>query len=197
MYIDFKQTKNSKNPFFNPALQDPSYNLNQFSKYQYSIQVDDDNVVQHKKLLKRNHYLVLHVYPESMARSNTYRQEFFRANANKEDKYRCRYCGRRLKRKQVEVDHIYPVRKAKTKAGQRYLLRRGMDSVNDPKNLCAACHSCNRRKSNKGGIWLLKAKLGQYKWWYWITRRIVLVVASFGFIYALFLFLYMIFGLYW
>ena len=49
-----------------------------------------------------------------------------------------------------------------------------MYSVNDPKNLAPACSRCNKMKGAKGGIWLIRAKLGSYKW-YWVLKNVLTV----------------------
>lgn len=78
-----------------------------------------------------------------------------------EGKLRCRYCGRRLSREAAEADHVIPVAKAKRSRFYRALLSlRGITNVNDPRNIVPACHSCNSRKGDKTGIWLIKAVLG-------------------------------------
>ncbi len=177
MYIDFRCPRTATNPYCNNKLYNLRQDITQISKYQYSIHCAENEVPYIKKILHRHHYIVLHVYPDQMARSTNYRQIFFRTYKGSE--YRCLYCNRKLTKEGLQVDHIYPVRKAKTKAGQRYLKRHGMDTVNDPKNLAAACPRCNKRKGAKGGIWLIKAKLGQYKW-YWKARVIGFCILCVG-----------------
>ncbi len=153
-----------------------NYNVKQISPNQYSIEFDDSDLKKVKRIAKKNHFMVLHAYPETSSRSTDYRRTFFRTHKRPSDgKYRCIYCNKRLNDSQIEVDHIYPVRFAKTKAGQRYLKRHKLVSVNDAKNLAASCHYCNQKKSTKRGIWLIRAKLGQYKW-YWIARRCFIIL---------------------
>ena len=62
-----------------------------------------------------------------------------------------------------------------------------MHSVNDPKNLAPACSRRNKTKGAKGGIWLIRAKLGSYKW-YWILKNVFTV----GLIAALVIMLFII-----
>ncbi len=182
MYIDFKRNKTNKtNPY--SILQ----NVKQISKYQYTVHCEDTDVSSIRKILKKNRFIVLHVYPDEMARSSNYRYIFFKTHKRPKNGYRCLYCNRRLSSRYLQVDHIYPVRKAKTKAGQKYLKRHGMHSVNDPKNLAPACSRCNKMKGAKGGIWLIRAKLGSYKW-YWFFRNVFMV----GLIVALVIMLFII-----
>ena len=175
MYIDFKWPKGAIYPFQNSKLRRIPYEIVRTSTYQFQIKCDDKDGSEIRRLLKRCHYQVLHVYPDEMARSTDYRRRYFASHPRPEGGYRCLYCNRKLSDTKIEIDHIFPVHKAKTKAGQRYLKRHGMRSVNDPKNLAAACHRCNRNKSAKTGIWLLRAKLGTHKW-YWIIRNIIMVL---------------------
>lgn len=174
MYIDFKRKRGAYNPFYNRNISSLGYDLTQISKYQYSIRFPDAKLNEVKRLLKKNKYLILHEYPDEMSRSNNYRAIFFRTHPKPENGYRCLYCNKRIPDHKIEVDHIFPVRRAKTKYGQRFLKRHGINSVNDSRNLAAACHKCNRKKGSKGGMWLLRAMLGKYKW-YWIVRRVLFV----------------------
>lgn len=60
----------------------------------------------------------------------------------KRDGKKCRYCGRKLKYGQMEVDHIKPV----ASHGNDYIF-----------NLACSCKSCNRSKSAK--TWVKPKKL--------------------------------------
>lgn len=114
-----------------------------------------------------------------------YRRRFF--SGHKPDlgkKYICVYCGRRLKKDSVTVDHLYPVgcvsRDVKL---QKKLERQGIRNINDPKNLVASCQSCNARKGNRMGLWILRGKLGRHLWLWWIRyalRLAILAAGAFG-----------------
>lgn len=104
-------------------------------------------------------------------RSTTYRKTFFKnthpAIANR---YFCTYCGRLLKKKDVTVDHLYPINVAqKSRRLRRKLKRKGITDINDIQNLVPACKKCNSRKGKRMGIWILRGKLGRHKA-YWIAR---------------------------
>ncbi len=60
-----------------------------------------------------------------------YRDDFFENNKSKNGKYKCAYCGEKLRKKDVDVDHIVPKS------------RGGSNQVN---NLTASCSHCNRQK---------------------------------------------------
>ena len=101
-------------------------------------------------------------------RSSNYRQAFF--SKNKARRYHCAYCGRRLKEEDVEVDHLIPVGAVKNKFLPRILLRlSGVSDVNDEKNLVASCRKCNRKKSDKLGVWLFRGMIGRHKT-IWVIR---------------------------
>lgn len=106
---------------------------------------------------------------------------------NNKPPYRCRYCNRRLKKEYLQVDHLVPVQKAEHSYFARLLLRiQGIKNVNDPRNLVAACGSCNQAKRDKLGFWFIKGMLGKYKF-YWIFRKIILVlIAIFTILYIFF-----------
>ena len=109
-------------------------------------------------------------------RSSGYRKEFF--DNNQKRRYHCAYCGRRLKKEDVEVDHLVPVIKAKNSWAVRLCLwLRGIKDVNDPDNLVAACQKCNRKKSSKMGRWVIRGMIGRYKI-IWILRNILLILLA-------------------
>ena len=107
---------------------------------------------------------------ESSNRSSDYRKVFFEKNPPMfGSRYTCAYCGRKLKREQVQVDHIIPVEMAKRRSNIRKKIQAyGWESVNDPENLCAACSVCNSKKSSKGGLWVIRGRLGKRKSWQYI-----------------------------
>lgn len=114
-------------------------------------------------------------YEERWARSPDYRKVFFETYKGP---YQCRYCGRRLNRNAVTVDHIVPVAQVKKSPRARALLTiRGIDNVNDPRNLAPACPRCNYRKKDKMGLWVVRGILGKYRW-FWPLEFVLRVTAS-------------------
>lgn len=113
-------------------------------------------------------------------RSGDYRRIFFIYNKPQifEKYYICAYCGRLKTKDKITVDHIYPIGKAsKSLKYQAKLKRRGIENINDPNNLIGACRRCNSKKGAKVGIWILRAKIGKYKYlWYlrWIIRAVII-----------------------
>lgn len=109
-------------------------------------------------------------YPMKYERSNNYRQTFFSETTGP---YRCRYCNKKLQSNKVFIDHIVPVAKAQKKTSARLMLSmKKCDTVNDIKNLAPACEKCNKKKSDKMGLWIVRGWLGKYKL-YWILLRII------------------------
>ena len=127
-------------------------------------------------------------------RGSNYRKTFF--SKNKHFRYRCAYCGKRLKEEDVEVDHLIPVGAAKNKLLVRVLLNLcGIHNVNDEKNLVSACRKCNRKKSDKMGLWVIRGAIGRHRI-VWILRDVVVAALLFGLGYFL-LKNYIETGLFW
>lgn len=103
-----------------------------------------------------------------------YRSTFFKNNKPAfGDKYICAYCGRLLKREKVTVDHLYPVGKVNESMRlQKKLQRKNILNVNDRQNLVSSCEDCNKKKGKKLGGWIIRGKIGRYKW-LWVLRYIM------------------------
>lgn len=104
-------------------------------------------------------------------RSTNYRAEYFKNNRpSPGGMYRCIYCGKFYPKDKITVDHIIPVYAAEhsigTRIGMKFL---GLRSINDVKNLGAACQKCNKRKGKKMGLWVIRGALGKTKW-FWTLR---------------------------
>ena len=116
-------------------------------------------------------------------RSSTYRKEYLRVH--KPDlcgRYFCIYCGKLLKEKSLEVDHILPVYAAETNPKiQKKLKRYGWETPNDIRNLGASCSRCNRIKSSKLGIWVVRGRIGQ-KLAFQYFRLVVLLLCLTAFV---------------
>lgn len=142
------------------------------------------------KIYKRSRGLRFICYDKKFDRNTIYRQTFFRNNPpntrpigkKKNSLWRCCYCGRKLQKKQVEVDHLIPVYQAKRK---RYWQKKLPNGVNDKENLVASCRRCNRLKSSKTGLWYIRGILGQYTL-YW---KIIYILKIIVFLFLCFFFL--------
>ncbi len=104
-------------------------------------------------------------YRVEYERASNYRNVFF---SRTKGPYRCRYCNKQLSKDKVFIDHIIPIAKAqKTLSAKLALKLYGCSNVNDIRNLAPACNTCNLKKSDKTGLWVLRGWLGKYKL-YWI-----------------------------
>lgn len=107
-------------------------------------------------------------------RSKDYRQKFIRMHPpDKHGKYRCVYCGKRIKKDEMQVDHVIPVGAMRRHRLLRTHLKGG---VNDISNLVPSCRKCNLKKSSK--TWLhyrIRARLGSHEG-YWAFRKILRIV---------------------
>ncbi len=115
-------------------------------------------------------------------RSTTYRYAFFKNNKPYiKDRYFCSYCGRLCRKKDITIDHLYPINKAKySRRLRRKLQRKGFKDINDVKNLVPACSKCNQYKSAKyGWLWIVKGEIGKIQW-LWIPRHIIRTLMMIG-----------------
>ena len=73
--------------------------------------------------------------------------------------YRCAYCGKLVEKSQVEVDQIVPVNavRANDSIYRDFLKELGCESVNDSRNLVAACRECNQKKGASVDLEWIKA----------------------------------------
>lgn len=110
-----------------------------------------------RKITRRLH-VKYRVYEEQWARSADYRKQFLKENPGP---WRCAYCGKIIDR--VQVDHVIPVGQTVKNPYARMLLEmRGIENVNDTKNLVPSCAKCNKAKSDHIGLWPLRAYLGKH-----------------------------------
>lgn len=98
-------------------------------------------------------------------RSLDYRQHYFRKHKGIFGLgiYICPYCGKLVRQHKVEIDHVVPIGKVKRSFWLKVLFFfMGKEGVNSTKNLVAACHKCNRAKSDKGGSWIARGEIGRF-----------------------------------
>lgn len=135
----------------------------------YSLSVSNDEKRKVEKIIQQEK-LRCKWYSSNFSRSNNYRDKFFKTH---EGPYRCIYCHKKIRKDQIEVDHLIPISKAKNSLLARNLLYiSGISDVNDPKNLVASCRRCNRKKGSKMGVWIIRGYLGRYRA-YWIIHHII------------------------
>lgn len=134
----------------------------------YRLQKDcknDREIFNEIRYAKKNKYRY-ELIGKQYERDSTYRKKWFATNKSRSGYYLCTYCGFPVHRKKITVDHIIPIQKVKESEHYRKLLKRkGCDNVNDLKNLCGACWSCNcNLKKAKAGIWIFIGYLFKHKW---------------------------------
>ena len=88
------------------------------------------------------------------------------------------------------IDHLYPIHKVKNSSFRninRELLKKfDIEDINDCKNLVAACSSCNKRKSKKTGLWLIRGYLGKYPLFWKIAYYVLILSLCLGIFIMLF-----------
>ena len=133
-----------------------------------------------KRFCKENQLKFIYVN-EYGYRGEHYRKDFFQNNKPIfYDSYFCAYCGKVINKKNMTVDHIYPIDKVRSDLRlQKKLKRMGIEDVNAPQNLVAACKRCNQKKGTNMGLWVLKGKIGKStNFWHfrWIVRTIIITL---------------------
>ena len=120
---------------------------------------------------------------DKWARSQGYRQDFLKTNKGLfGGLYFCVYCGKPITRKRMQVDHHIAINHVKNNPllklyfgamntitnmvnriiqGKQYKKNTG---VNVSYNLVPACERCNKKKSDKGGIWIVRGAIGGTLW---------------------------------
>lgn len=121
---------------------DREYQTFDFASWtELSASVHDETVGIVGRMIKVPRVLLLASYDRIPKRT----VRFSRMNILLRDRYTCQYCGRRLKRAQLNIDHIIP---------------RSRGGVTDWENVVASCHGCNLRKGGRlpdeAGMRLLK-----------------------------------------
>lgn len=110
------------------------------------------------------------IHCEAFERSTDYRRKYLAKHRGMCGVYSCSYCGALVPKHLMEVDHIFPVHKAKeTLSGKAFVLMsaslqnplHAKEGVNGTWNTCCSCHKCNHTKSAKGGIWVIRGYVGR------------------------------------
>lgn len=168
------EIKNGKNKtyYFKNELKEFGCQFKKTGKYSgyWYLNTEDQflaNRLQAYCLKKGLTFLILE---SSYSRNAHFRADFFANNKpiikNGKPYYRCVYCGRHFQKNQITIDHLYPIHKVKNSSfrniNRKLLKKLDIEDINDCKNLVAACSSCNKRKSKKTGLWLIRGYLGKY-----------------------------------
>ena len=146
----------------------------------FSGQVTKRNYKQIQRYCDRNGLTVRLTNALGRRRADYRRRFFSKHEPDVGSRYICVYCGKWLKREKVTVDHLYPVGRASRDVHlQKKLERQGIHNINDPRNLVASCQSCNARKANQMGLWILRGKLGRHPG-FWFLLYVLGIAAIAG-----------------
>ena len=129
--------------------------------------------------------LIFRIENEMGRRRADYRRRYFSAHSpDIGSRYICVYCGKWMRKEDTTVDHLYPVgQTARDLSLQKKLEKKGIRNVNDPRNLVASCHSCNARKGDSMGLWILKGRIGRHAALWalrYLLRAGILALALYG-----------------
>ena len=111
-------------------------------------------------------------------RSANYRSKFFTHHKPQilGRYYICAYCGKLLSKGKVTVDHLYPIGKvSRSVKYQKKLKKQGIQNINSPNNLVAACARCNMKKDDKTGLWILRGRIGRHTG-RWILKWLIEII---------------------
>lgn len=140
------------------------------------VSSDEASVIEKKA---KRYHIRTRRYEDRWSRSEDYRRTYLDSVRGRKI---CPYCGRPI-RGRLDVDHIVPVGRLKKPSFARTLLTmRGIDDANDLRNLAAAHPECNRRKSDRLGIWYLRGLYGtdERYWKFENTVKAMLFIALVG-----------------
>lgn len=159
------------------------WNIHRVDKNQYEGVVCEKNLDMIQRFC-REKGLKFYINNSYGIRGTNYRADFFKANPpSLFGFYFCSYCGRPLRRKNITVDHLYPIGKAGRDLNMQKKLRRlGITNINDVRNLVPACYACNQKKGTQTGSWIWKGQIGRHPG-FWVFRwflRILFTIALIG-----------------
>lgn len=131
---------------------------------------------------------------ERFKRSDNYRKEFLKKKKGflgTGKLYCCSYCGRLLTKGGMQVDHCISVGSMQSsRLARAYVKFVGLFSdkktkeqgVNGVWNLIPSCPKCNHKKSDSGGLWVVRGIIGRYLFpalWYGAAGAIMLTFAQY------------------
>lgn len=110
-------------------------------------------------------------------RDNSYRERFIESHPPRNGKYRCVYCGKRISKDDMQVDHVIAVGRVKKNWLYRLCVPNG---VNDLSNLVPSCSKCNNKKGSKGGLWAIRGHFWKIALPIYITLKTLIIFAIFS-----------------
>lgn len=151
---------------------DFSFNERSYGHSFWQKEMSRDEAGSWKNFCRRKR-MTCNVYPVEYTRSSGYRKAFLESAKTVRGKYRCAYCGSLIRPEKMQVDHIIPVKRMMDGGSARWIAKcKGINNVNDPKNLCSSCEKCNKKKGSKTGGWVTLGFLGKSEL-LWKIRKVV------------------------
>ncbi len=123
---------------------------------------------------------------ERYHRSNNYREKFTTRHKGLGGMTCCSYCGKIIRIKEAEVDHITPVNKVESSLEGKLFIdffsffsSDKTSGVNSDWNLTYACHDCNSLKRAKSGEWSRRGYFGKFLYpLVYLAMLVFLVISS-------------------
>lgn len=190
MKIEIKDGIN-KTYYYRKQLKEFGCTFKRTGKYNgyWSIDTDDKYLAQNIKNFCVRERLMFYEVNNPYKRNSHYRADYFAKNKplikNGRKYYRCCYCGKYFLKKDITIDHLYPVSRVNNKYrtfNRNILEKFDITDINDTRNLVSACIRCNKKKSNKTGIWLLRGLLGRNIWFWKLYYSLISLICLLGII---------------
>lgn len=113
----------------------------------WTLTTSDNDIVDYINSFCRRKHLTVNIIENKYIRSSKYRSVYFHAYPSDTGVYRCVYCGKRMSKDKITVDHVIPIQKVqKSDFYKNLLVTCGIDSVNDPKILLQPAKNAIRKK---------------------------------------------------
>lgn len=165
-----------------------------FENGKWRLRTSDEELIYQIASFSRRKHLHYECFEDKYTRSSNYRKTFIDHYQRKDGKYyRCAYCGKRLIKEKMTVDHIIPIDKVQHSWFYRRLIGlMNITNINDLKNLAPACERCNKKKGRKVKGFLLNGLTGRtyrgviIRRWIKFVFAMVLIVALSALIYYLY-----------
>lgn len=145
----------------------------------WRLRTSDNDLISRIAYFSRRKHLHYECIKDKYTRSNNYRKTLIENYQKKDNKYyRCAYCGKKLTKDKMTVDHIVPIDKVQHSWTYRQFIRlMNISDINELRNLAPACERCNKKKGRKVKGYLLNGLTGRTYRGVIIRRWIKFVIA--------------------
>ena len=150
-----------------------------FENGKWRLRTSDEELIEQISRFSRRKHLHYECFEDKYTRSSNYRKAFIDHYERKDGKYyRCAYCGKKLTKDKMTVDHIVPIDKVQHSWTYRQFIRlMNISDINELRNLAPACERCNKKKGRKVKGYLLNGLTGRTYRGVIIRRWIKFVIA--------------------